>query len=186
MFADALSMGMGDALSTKAQNAAIMKEREREAWEFESYPEGEIAEMVEVYTKKGMNEEDAREIVTKMSKYKDIFLDTMMVEELGMLVPGDDENPAFDGFVTFSSFVFFGLFPLLGYLFTIGSNLSETELFGISICMTGVMLFILGAIKSQFTTQSWWSSGFEILVFGGITASVSFLIGWLVESIISS
>jgi len=25
--------------------------------------------MVEVYTKKGMNEEDAREIVTKMSKY---------------------------------------------------------------------------------------------------------------------
>mmetsp|Transcript_33855 Transcript_33855/g.57402 ORF Transcript_33855/g.57402 Transcript_33855/m.57402 type:complete len:115 (+) Transcript_33855:704-1048(+) len=62
---------------------------------------------------------------------------------------------SFDGFVTFSSFVFFGLFPLLGYLFTIGSNLSETELFGISICMTGVMLFILGAIKSQFTTQSW-------------------------------
>eukprot|EP00954_Amorphochlora_amoebiformis_P020907 1342784-Amorphochlora_amoeboformis.AAC.1 len=39
MFADALSMGMGDALSTKAANAAALKERDRELWELENYPE---------------------------------------------------------------------------------------------------------------------------------------------------
>lgn len=91
MFADALSMGMGDALrysnkskfdtengqsgnntnicSTKAQNDAVQKEREREAWEFANYPEGEIDEMVQIYTDKGMSEEDARTVVTTMAKY---------------------------------------------------------------------------------------------------------------------
>ena len=32
MFADALSMGMGDALSGKAEAEFIMEERRREAW----------------------------------------------------------------------------------------------------------------------------------------------------------
>jgi len=186
MFADALSMGMGDTLSTKAQNAAIMKEREREEWELENFPEGEVSEMVTVYMKKGMSEEDAHNVVTTMAKYKEIFLDTMMVEELGLMVPDKDENPAWDGLVTFTSFVVFGLFPLLGYLLTIGSDLTDLEKFGISICMTGVMLFILGAIKSTFTTQSWWSSGIEILFFGGFTAAVSFLIGWFVDTLITA
>jgi len=186
MFADALSMGMGDALSSKAQNAAILKEKEREEWEFDNYAEGEVNEMIEIYKSKGMGEEDAETILRTMAKYKDFFINQMMVDELGMIVPDDDENPWFDGAVTFASFVFFGLFPLLGYLFTIGSDLNDNELFGVSIAMTGVMLFILGAIKSKFTTQTWWSSGIEILLFGGLTACVSFLIGWCVESIIHS
>uniref|UniRef100_A0A7S3ZDZ3 Uncharacterized protein n=1 Tax=Lotharella globosa TaxID=91324 RepID=A0A7S3ZDZ3_9EUKA len=177
MFADALSMGMGDALSSKAQNAAILKEKEREEWEFDNYAKGEIDEMIDLYKSKGMNEEDATTIITTMAKYKDVFINQMMVDELGMIVPGEDENPWFDGAVTFASFVFFGLFPLLGYLFTIGSNLSDIELFGVSIALTGVMLFVLGAIKSQFTTQSWWASGIEILLFGGLTATVSYLAG---------
>ncbi|GAB5361385.1 hypothetical protein AAMO2058_000709000 [Amorphochlora amoebiformis] len=186
MFADALSMGMGDALSTKAANAAALKERDRELWELENYPEGEIEEMVEIYVGKGMSEKDARLVVETMVKYKDFFVDQMMVDELGLMPPDEDENPWFDGLVTFTSFVFFGLFPLLAYLFTIGSDLDRTELFGVSIALTGVMLFILGAIKSQFTLQSWWASGTEILALGGFTAAISFLIGWAVESIISS
>mmetsp|Transcript_22027 Transcript_22027/g.32830 ORF Transcript_22027/g.32830 Transcript_22027/m.32830 type:complete len:283 (-) Transcript_22027:15-863(-) len=184
MFADALSMGIGDALSAKAQNAATLKEREREDWEFENYEKGEKDEMISLYQEKGMSEEDAKTVVNTMAKYRNIFVDTMMVEELGMMVPDEDENPWFDGFVTFCSFVFFGLFPLLAFVCTIGSNLNNNELFGISIGLTGLMLFILGALKSTFTTQSWWFSGFEILAFGGVTATVSYLIGWFVEAVV--
>eukprot|EP00954_Amorphochlora_amoebiformis_P008908 692158-Amorphochlora_amoeboformis.AAC.1 len=133
--------------------------------------------MVEIYVGKGMSEKDARLVVETMVKYKDFFVDQMMVDELGLMPPDEDENPWFDGLVTFTSFVFFGLFPLLAYLFTIGSDLDRTELFGVSIALTGVMLFILGAIKSQFTLQSWWASGTEILALGGFTAAISFLIG---------
>ena len=45
IIADALSMGVGDALSTKAENEFIMKERDREKWELENLPESEKAEM---------------------------------------------------------------------------------------------------------------------------------------------
>ena len=41
IIADALSMGVGDALSSKAENEYILRERKREAWEFQNFPEGE-------------------------------------------------------------------------------------------------------------------------------------------------
>lgn len=183
MFADALSMGMGDTLSTMASNEAVLKERAREQWEFETYPEGEIKEMIQIYESKGMSHEDAESVIKTMAKYKKFFIDRMMVDELGLQVPDEDDNPYFDGLVTFCSFVFFGVFPLLGYVATVGQDLSSNQLFGISIGLTGAMLFVLGALKSMFTAQSWLYSGTEILLFGGLTAAVSYLIGWFVEEI---
>ena len=46
VLADALSMGAGEFLSSRSYNNYVRKEREREAWEMENYPAGEIAEMV--------------------------------------------------------------------------------------------------------------------------------------------
>ena len=94
---DGIGMGLGDALSTKAENEYIMKERDREEWEMKVNEAGERKEMVDIYVEKGMSREDASIIIDLMAKYKDLFIDTMMVDELGLQVPNADDNPWFDG-----------------------------------------------------------------------------------------
>lgn len=68
LVADAMSMGVGDALSSKAESEVAAREQAREAWEFDNFPEGEIKEMVELYMEKGLSQEDAQLIITTMAK----------------------------------------------------------------------------------------------------------------------
>lgn len=176
---EALAMGLGDALSTKAEAEFIMKEREREYWEFDNYPEGEKDEMVELYVKRGMSVEDATRVIELMADHRDFFVDVMMVEELGLQVPDPDDNPWIGGFVTFCSFIFFGFFPLLGYcIFPFAfPELSDETLFAIACLLSGATLFVLGAIKSMFSVKPWWWSGTEMLLVGGAVCLVAYVIG---------
>jgi len=183
--ADALAMGLGDALSSKAENEFILKERERERWELDNFPEGERAEMIQLYIERGMTHEDAKTVINLMADHKDFFVDVMMVEELGLQVPDSDDNPWFEGFVTFCSFIFFGFFPLAGYcVFPFAfPHLSEHVLFLIACALTGVTLFILGAIKSLFSVKNWFISGMEMLLIGGMVCIISYSIGALTSQI---
>ena len=49
IFADALAMGVGEFLSSKAENEWILSERKRENWEMENYPEVSCCDGVEIY-----------------------------------------------------------------------------------------------------------------------------------------
>lgn len=108
----------------------------------------------------------------------------------------EDESPAKSGMVMFFAFLIFGLVPLLcmpspgvaysadpklAYLSfsTIDFDDKATTLFGMSIAFTAVALFVLGAIKSKFSTQSWWYSGLAVLLNGSISAGASYLVGFL-------
>jgi len=186
MFADALSMGMGDALSTKAENDMIWMERKREQWEYDNNPEGEVDEMIDIYEERGLTRDNAEKMVRLMTTSPEFFVDQMVQDELGLTVPDEDDNPWYDGLITFTSFVGFGTVPLLVYLCTSFLDLDSDVLFVISCVLTAVMLFVLGVCKSICTAQTWYESGGEILLFGGLTAVVSYALGALVESIVHS
>ena len=62
MLADALSMGVGEYLSSRSYHNFVRQELRRETWELENYPEGEVAEMVDLYVAKGMLRDDAEEV----------------------------------------------------------------------------------------------------------------------------
>jgi len=184
ILADALSMGVGDALSSKAEQEYILAEKDRETWEMENYPEGEIQEMIDIFTKKGMTKVDSELIIRKYAEYPDLFVEFMMNFELDLPIPNEDDNPWKHGLVTFCSFVFFGLFPLLGYAVLYTTSISESDLFIISCNVSAIMFFILGAVKTKFSKKKWYYGGIEILVMGSSTAAVSYLVGFLVERII--
>jgi hypothetical protein len=77
LIGDALSMGVGDYLSERAEIDFAINEKRREEWEVENYIEGEKKEMVELYVGKGMSEDDATTVIDVMAKYPKIFVDTM-------------------------------------------------------------------------------------------------------------
>jgi VIT1/CCC1 family predicted Fe2+/Mn2+ transporter len=188
IFADALSMGVGEFLSSKAENEWILSERGREEWELENYPAGEIQEMVDLYVKEGMEYDDAVLCINTMAKYKDFFVNHMMNMELQLQVPSDDhvQESMHEGLVMFCSFAFFGALPLLGYVLipTIFPNANEVTLFTSACCITGIVLFLMGSVKSFFSKQHWFRAGLETLILGGTCATVAYSIGQIVERIV--
>ena len=190
MFADALSMGVGDALSTKAENDRILKERKREAWELANYKEGEIKEMVEMYVDRGMSHKDAEACIRLMAKYEDFFVNVMMVEELGLTVPEPEAHcdAMKDGFLMFLAFCVFGAFPLLGYalLPQFRPDAAPHELFLAACAVTGVTLFALGAVKAKFVNGNPYKLGAETLALGALCASSAYSAGALLQQFLPS
>lgn len=188
IFADALSMGVGEFLSSKAENEWILSEREREAWEMDNYPEGEIQEMEDLYIEKGMNSEDAKTVVKIMSKYKDFFIDVMMAEELELRVPEEDHlfESFKEGVVMFCSFAAFGAFPLLGYVIIPVSfpDLPSETLFTNACVVTGIVLFLMGIVKSKFSSSKWYICGLETLLLGGACATVAYVLGQYIDHMV--
>lgn len=170
ILADALSMGVGEFLSSKAENEWILSERDRESWEMENYKEGEIQEMIEIYESKGMSHEDAVLVITTMSKYQDFFIDIMMTQELELQVPEPDhvQESMREGVIMFCSFAIFGAMPLLGYVVipSLFPSLGEEALFTTACIVTGLVLFLMGCVKSFFLKMQWFRAGTETLLLG--------------------
>ena len=157
-------------------------EHKREKWELDNYPEGEKREMVELYMKRGMSKEDAETVIEVMSKYKNFFLDVMMVEELGLMPPDDDDSPAKNGLVTFASFVIFGFIPLLSYVLAGATKASDGANFAAACALTAFTMLALGAAKAKFTNQSMVKSALLMLLNGGMAAVSAYMVSWGISS----
>ena len=169
-------MGLGDALSNKAENEHALRERQREFWEYDHYLEGEMSEMVQFYVDKGMSRPDAVEVVNLIAPHRAFFVDIMTIEELGLQLPNEDENPWKDGFVTFVSFVVFACLPLLVYAF-LPLAFEVDNIFFAACFVTFFALFVLGGVKSLFSSKTWYRSGFEMSAIGGSVALIAYIIG---------
>ena len=115
LIADGLSMGIGDYLSEVSELEYIESEKKREEWEFDNFQEGEIQEMIDIYKNKGVAQQDAELILRTMSKYREFFINHMMIQELELQPPSGDESPAKGGVVTLLSFLCFGWYVLIHF-----------------------------------------------------------------------
>ena len=179
---DGLSMGVGSYLSTKSKREYQRSERERERWEIENYPDGEIHEIREIYGRKGFQGEDLERAVKVITSDKEIWVETMMQEELGIIE--EEGHPFFNGLSTFLSFVVAGLIPLL--FFVVGLAFPELAKysFQMSVILTAVTLFAIGSLKVLVTQTNWWKSGLEMLIVGGAAAMGAYLIGYFLQGLV--
>jgi VIT1/CCC1 family predicted Fe2+/Mn2+ transporter len=181
LLADGLSMAAGAYLSLKSEREYYERERQREAWEVEHFSDGERAEMLGIYRAKGYSQTDAETLVKIQSQDKKLWVDAMMVQELGLLP--DERKPILSALATPGSFISAGSVPLLVYLLGLFMTVDPDVAFGVSVVLSGVALFALGAAKVLVTERNWFRSGLEMLLVGGLAAGVAYLVGYLLRGL---
>ncbi len=176
-------MGLGDALSSQAELDYNNTERMREKWEMEVNMELEIQEMVELYKARGIEEPDALVIWHTLAKYPEAFLDLMMVEELQLMPPDENDSPWVGGVWTCLAFIAFGTVPLLPFLIALMPvsilQINSDAQMNASVIVTVITLYILGILKSKLVEQgsNWNKSGLIMAGLGSFAAFISYIIG---------
>jgi VIT1/CCC1 family predicted Fe2+/Mn2+ transporter len=181
LLADGFSMGTGDYLSTKSEREYYDREALRQAWEIDQFPEGQKAELRALYLQNGYNEDEAARLVELQTRTKERWVNAMMIEELGMIK--EETNPIYNAFATFAAFILAGSLPLLIYLIGLATPIASDTAFTISITLSAVALFGLGAAKVFVTRLNPLRSGLEMLFVGGFAAIVAYVIGALLKNI---
>ena len=159
LLADGFSMATGAYISAKSEQEYYEKEYQRELWEIEEFPDGERLELLEIYCQEGYSEEEAEQLTEIKTRTKERWVDAMMKDELGMLK--DEKNPVFSGLATLVAFLVAGVMPLLVYLIGLAFPTALESAFLISIVLSGLSLFGVGAAKVLVTQQNPYKSGFR-------------------------
>ena len=182
LIADGFSMSVGNFFSTKAERDNFIKHRQIEYWEVENLPEKEKQEIREIYAAKGFQGELLEQVVEVITADKEVWVDTMMKEELELVI--GEKTPYKTAGVTFVSFIFVGSVPLLSYVF-IGDDFStsSSDLFLYSCILTGIALSIVGALKSYVTEKNIFVGILETISLGGIAALLAYYVGEVLQKV---
>jgi vacuolar iron transporter family protein len=181
LLADGLSMAAGDYISTKSERDYMRREYEREKWETEQFPEAERQEIREIYQLKGFKGKDLDRAVEIITSNKKQWVETMVVEELGLQLQHKD--PIKSGTITFIAFITAGSVPLLAYLHSYYFPHWANNTFLTASVLTGLALFAVGALRTQIIGRNWAYNGLEMLIIGGIASSTAYAVGAFLKTL---
>jgi VIT1/CCC1 family predicted Fe2+/Mn2+ transporter len=172
LVAGAISMALGEYTSVKTQNEQLDLEVAKERRELERNPQGEIAELAEMIRVRGVDDDLAREVAVQLHRDREAALRLHIVAEVGVS-PADMPSPRTAALSSLATFSIGAVFPLLPYLF-------GASLLWLALVAGGVGLFAAGALSTRFTPRPWWYAGLRQLIFGGVAAGATYLIGLLI------
>lgn len=171
LFADGVSMALGNFLSIRSEQDVYNNEKGKESHEVIHNTELEKLESIEILVKKGFTRKQAEDLVTIYMTNNPYWVDFMMNQELELPNPEGD-NPFLMALATFFSFLIFGFIPLIPYVLFKGS-----ELFLMSTVTTAAALTLLGILRWKVGKQSFFRSVGETLLLGGAAAVVAYFVG---------
>ena len=174
-----VSMASGAYLGSRAEQDVQRAEIEKEAQELEENPAEELAELVVIYQREGMNYSEAREMADHISSDKDIWLRTLVEKELG-ISPDVTSNPTKDSLTMGGAFILGAMIPLLPYFFLNGGIAT-----GISVVAALGALSALGIGKGRIVQRSPILQGLEILSIGAVATAMGYLLGEGVSRLLS-
>jgi VIT1/CCC1 family predicted Fe2+/Mn2+ transporter len=172
---DGFSMAASNFLGTRSEHDDVGRLEAIERRHIELAPEGEREEVRQIFAAKGFAGTDLERVVELITSNPDRWVRTMLTEEYGL--PMQPRSAWKAAATTFSAFAICGLVPLIPFLS--GFN----NAFLISIILTALVFFIIGSVKSIWSTVSWWRSGISTLLVGGIAAGLAYVVGVFLKNL---
>ena len=171
--ADALSMGSSGYLAAKSEAEVQAHQIEMERHEMRLMPDLEEDELALIYEAKGLSPDRARDTARAMMKEPARALEAMVREELN--IHPAELAPLKDGVVTGVATAIGAFIPILPFL-----ALPFASAVWVSLGVSMLAHFAIGAARSLFTGRSLWASGRDMFLVGFGVAAVGYVIGELV------
>ncbi|WP_377505594.1 VIT1/CCC1 transporter family protein [Octadecabacter sp. R77987] len=175
LFADGVSMGLGEFLSGRAARDMYHARRSAEMRALQDDPEQELRELQQILQERGLPEHTAAQTASALGDHPEAVADLMMTYEFGQADPRDD-TPAINGSFTFVAFLAFGVIPLVPYFVLPPTDTT----FWISVGATLSALAALGLLRWSATGERLARTMGETMLVGIICAAVAYGVGWLV------
>ena len=175
LFADGVSMGLGEFLSLRAQQDLYRTRRSREMRAIAEHPEVQTGRLANILRRKGLSPSEAETASAILARHPHIMTDMILTQETGLRAP-ETESPVLNGLFTFGAFLTFGAVPLIPYL--ISEATPETT--RLSVVATFSALVLLGLLRWHATDERLWRSVGETVLVGTVCAVVAFVVGRLV------
>jgi len=174
LLAGAFSMAAGEYVSMRSQTEVLERQIELERAELEAMPEEEEKEIAAIYRGRGFAEAEAAAIAKQLMADPKIALETLVREELG-LDPEELGSPWGASIGSFLAFAIGAFVPLLPFILLTGGTA-----LAVSIGLTSLALFAVGASVSLLTGRSALYSGARQLLIGIAAAGITYVIGSLI------
>lgn len=174
LLAGGFSMASGEYVSVKSQTELYENQIALERDELQEFPVEEAKELALIYQAKGLNETLANEMASSLVQNKEMALDTLAREELG-LNPNELGSPIQAALSSFVCFSFGAAIPLLPFLF-----MDKVGASSISLVTSLLLLFAIGVLISFFTGKSPLKNGLRMCLLGLMAGGSTFFIGKLI------
>ena len=171
-FAESVSMGAVAYTSTLANNDLYKSEKEREYRHNRLVPELEVEEIRRLYAQKGFEGETLEKIVEVITSNPDVWVEVMMSEEHQLQPPSRQGGAIKSALVVGVAAIVGSLIPLVPFaVLPVGVSMI------VSIIISALTLFAVGAYKAKVTVGSPSKSGLEMAIIGTLSALVGYLVG---------
>lgn len=177
--AGAISMAIGEYLSTKSQEEVYDAEREMEIDHIENHLEHEIDELYEFYRAKGFEGKLLDDIVETIASDEEVLLSEMMMAEFGVLEE-ERRDPITATIIVGIAFFIGTLPPVIPFAF-VTTTMTGVWIAGIA---SVIGMFIVGGVKAWLVRGDIFPAGLENMSLGLIGALITYGVGFLIGATI--
>lgn len=178
LMAGALSMAIGEWIPLRSRREISEREIRPKDDELADYPL-EMRELAHIYEARGKTRHEALTLAKRLIDDSELGMDSPRIEQtlLGAAGRGAQLN---SGTLAFFAFASGGMIPLMPYLLGL-----ERHPLLITVCLSFVAMFTVGAAQSLLTSRNAIWSGFRMVILGVAAGAVSYFIGDLLGAKLS-